>query len=141
LTQTREQEENMSKEQEKIEHMVQQGKLSRAEADELLAALEPKEPESPHPPAPESRPRGRRTFRIRVDEADGEHVDLKFPMALMGVGLNILARRGKATIDVDGKEVPIDIDEIRRLVSDPDFAGEVMTVHTGDGTSVVLSVE
>lgn len=131
----------MAQEQEKIERMVQQGKLSRAEADELLAALEPKESELPHPPVQEARLHGRRTFHIRVDEADGERVNLKFPMALMGVGLNILARRGKATIDVDGKEVPIDIDEIRHLISDPDFAGEIMTVHAGDGTNVVLSVE
>jgi hypothetical protein len=80
-------------------------------------------------------------FRIHVDEADGEHVDLGFPMALVGVGLNILARRGKATIDLDGKEVPIDTEEIRRLIADPAFVGELMKVHTDDGASVVLSVE
>lgn len=131
----------MSEEREKIEHMVQQGKLSRAEADELLAALEPKESGQPRSSLQGGQPRGRRTFRIRVDEADGEHVDLKFPMALMNVGLNILARKGNATVDVDGKQVPIDIDEIRGLISDPNFAGELMTVHTGDGTDVVLSVE
>jgi len=131
----------MSQEQEKIERMVQQGKLSRAEADELLATLEPQESEPSHPPIQGSQPRTRRTFRIHVDEADGEHVDLGFPMALVGVGLNILARRGKATINLDGKEVPIDIEEIRRLIADPAFVGELMTVHTGDGNNVVLSVE
>ncbi len=131
----------MSEEHEKIERMVHQGKLSRAEADELLAALEPKESGGARTPVQGAQPRARRTFRIRVDETDGDHVDLRFPMALMNVGLNILARRGKATIDVDGKEVPIDVDEIRRLISDPAFAGELMTVHTGAGTTVVLSVE
>ena len=131
----------MSQEQEKIERMVQQGKLSRAEADELLATLEPQGPGQFRPSVQGSQPRTRRTFRIHVDEANGEHVDLGFPMALVGVGLNILARRGKATIDLDGKEVPIDIDEIRRLIADPAFVGELMTVHTGDGNNVVLSVE
>jgi hypothetical protein len=131
----------MSQEQEKIERMVQQGKLSRTEADELLATLEPKESGQTRPPIQGARPRTRRTFRIHVDEASGEHVDLGFPMALVGVGLNILARRGKATIDIDGKEVPIDIEEIRRLIADPAFVGELMNVHTGDGASVVLSVE
>jgi hypothetical protein len=131
----------MSQEQEKIERMVQQGKLSRTEADELLATLEPKESGQTRPPIQGAQPRTRRTFRIHVDEASGEHVDLGFPMALVGVGLNILARRGKATIDIDGKEVPIDIEEIRRLIADPAFVGELMNVHTGDGASVVLSVE
>lgn len=131
----------MSQEQEKIERMVQQGKLSRAEADELLATLGPQDPTQSRPPIQGAQPRARRTFRIHVDEANGEHVDLGFPMALVGVGLNILARRGKATIDLDGKEVPIDIEEIRRLIADPAFVGELMNVHTGDGASVVLSVE
>jgi hypothetical protein len=131
----------MSQEYEKIERMVQQGRVTRAEADELLAALEPKESQQSSPPIQGAQPRTRRTFRIYVDEAGGEHVDLGFPMALVGVGLNILARRGKATIDLDGKEVPIDVDEIRRLIADPAFVGELMTVHTGDGNTVVLSVE
>jgi len=131
----------MSKEQERIERMVQQGKLSRSEADELLATLEPEESGQTRPPIQGAQPRTRRTFRIRVDEAGGKHVDLGFPMALAGVGLNILARRGKATIDIDGKEVPIDIEEIRRMIADPAFFGELMNVHTGDGASVVLSVE
>ncbi|MCX6063464.1 MAG: hypothetical protein NTV26_04645 [Caldiserica bacterium] len=131
----------MSQEHEKIERMAQQGKLSRAEADELIATLEPQDSGRSRPPIQGAQPRTRRTFRIHVDEANGEHVDLGFPMALVGVGLNILARRGKATIDVDGKEVPIDIEEIRRLISDPAFVGELMNVHTGDGASVVLSIE
>jgi hypothetical protein len=131
----------MSQEQERIEHMVQQGKLSRAEADELLATLKPKESGQSHPPTQVAQPGTRRTFRIHVNEANGKHVDLGFPMALAGVGLNILARRGKATIDLDGKEVPIDIEEIRRLITDPSFVGELMNVHTGDGANVVLSVE
>jgi hypothetical protein len=131
----------MSDEHEKIERMVQQGRLTRSEADELLAALEPEEAAQHRPAAHEEHHSTRRTFRIHVDEAGGEKVDLGFPMALAGVGLNILARRGKATIDVDGKQVPIDIDEIRRLITDPSFVGELMKVHTSDGSTVVLSVE
>ncbi|RIE06560.1 hypothetical protein [Candidatus Cryosericum terrychapinii] len=131
----------MSQEQEKIERMVQQGKLSRAEADELLATLEPQDSGQPHPSIQGTQPRTRRTFRIHVDKANGKHVDLGFPMSLVGVGLNILARRGKAAIDLDGKDVPIDTEEIRRLIADPAFVGELMTVHTGDGDTVVLSVE
>ena len=90
----------MSDEHEKIERMVQQGRLTRSEADELLAALEPEEAGQQRPAAHEEHHSARRTFRIHVDEAGGEKVDLGFPMALAGVGLNILARRGKATIDV-----------------------------------------
>jgi len=131
----------MSDEHEKIERMVQQGRLTRSEADELLAALEPEEAGQQRPAAHEEHHSARRTFRIHVDEAGGEKVDLGFPMALAGVGLNILARRGKATIDVDGKQVPIDIDELRRLITDPSFVGELMKVHTSDGSTVVLSVE
>ncbi|MFZ2412626.1 MAG: hypothetical protein WAW16_00160 [Candidatus Cryosericum sp.] len=131
----------MSQEHEKIEQMVQQGKLTRAEADELLAALEPDETEQPRPQLQGTQRRTRRTFRIHVNEVGGDNVDLGFPMALAGVGLNILARRGKATIDVDGRKVPIDIEEIKRLITDPDFVGELMNVHTSDGSTVVLSVE
>jgi hypothetical protein len=131
----------MSQEHDKIEQMVQQGKLTRAEADELLAALEPDEAEQPRPQLGGARHRTRRTFRIHVNEAGGDNVDLGFPMALAGVGLNILARRGKATIDVDGRQVPIDIEEIKHLIADPDFVGELMNVHTSDGSTVVLSVE
>ncbi len=131
----------MSQEHEKIERMVQQGKLSRTEADELLAALEPQESGQSRPPIQGTQPRSRRTFRIHVDKADGKHVDLGFPIGLVGVGLNILTRRGTTTIDVDGKEVPIDVEGIKRLVADPAFVGELMNVHTGDGDNVVLSVE
>jgi len=59
----------------------------------------------------------------------------------VGVGLNILARRDKATIDLDGKKVPINTEEIRRLIADPAFVGELMTVHTEDGGTVVFNVE
>jgi hypothetical protein len=131
----------MSDERQKIERMVQQGRLTRSEADELLAALEPEEAAQPRPVPHEAQHQSRRTFRIHVDEAGGEKVDLGFPMALAGVGLNILARRGKATIDIDGNQVPIDIDEIRHLITDPSFVGELMKVHTSDGSTVVLSVE
>ena len=131
----------MSQEHEKIEGMVQQGKLTRAEADELLAALEPKESQQSSPSVQGTVLRTRRTFRIHVDRVNGKHVDLGFPIALVGVGLNILARRDKATIDLDGKKVPIDTEEIRRLIADPAFVGELMTVHTEDGGTVVFSVE
>ena len=132
----------MSQEYEKIERMVQQGKLTRAEANELLAALEPKESQQSSPPIQGAQPRTRRTFRIHVDEArTGEHVDLGFPMALAGIGLNILARKGRATVGVDGKQVPIDVDEIRRLIADPAFVGELMHIHAGDGDDVILSIE
>jgi hypothetical protein len=131
----------MSQEHEKIERMVQQGKLTRAEADELLAALEPKESQQSSPPIQGAQPRTRRTFRIHVDRVNGKHVDLEFPISLVGVGLNILARRDKATIDLDGKKVPINTEEIRRLIADPAFVGELMTVHTEDGGTVVFNVE
>jgi hypothetical protein len=135
------QEGHMSQERDKIEHMVQQGRLTRAEADELLAALEPQEVEQPRAGAAGTQAHSHRSLHIHVDEAGGEHVDLRFPMALAGVALNILARRGSATVNVDGQEVPIDLDEIRRLIADPSFEGELMNVHAGDGADVVLSVE
>ncbi|MHB8106287.1 MAG: hypothetical protein ACYDH4_02480 [Candidatus Cryosericum sp.] len=131
----------MSQEHEKIERMVQQGKLSRAEADELLAALEPKESHESRPPIQGAQPHGRRTFRIHVNEVGGDNVDLGFPMALAGIGLNILARKGGATVGVDGKQVPIDIEEIRHLIADPAFVGELMHIHAGDGDDVILSIE
>jgi hypothetical protein len=131
----------MSEERQKIERMVQQGRLTRSEADELLAALEPQEVPQPRPLAHEAQHHARRTLRIHVDEARGEHVDLGFPMALADIGLNMLSRRPKAMIDVDGTPLPIDLNEIRRLIADPTFYGELVNVHTGDGEHVVLSVE
>lgn len=132
----------MSEERDKIERMVQQGKLTRAEADELLGALELPQPDhSRATDATDGHGRHGRSLHIRVHESNGEHVNLRFPMALAGIGLNILARKGTATIDVDGQKVPIDIDEIRRLINDPSFEGELMNVHASDGADVVLSVE
>ncbi len=132
----------MSQERDKIEHMVQQGRLTRAEADELLAALEPEDAGQTHQPLQEPQPRTRRTFRIHVDEArSGERVDLGFPITLAGIGLNILARKGSATIDVDGEKVPVDVNELKHLIADPSFVGELMHVHTGDGDDVTISVE
>jgi len=40
-----------------------------------------------------------------------------------------------------GKQVPINIEEIRRLIMDPAFVAELMNVHTGDNNNIVLSVE
>lgn len=132
----------MSEERDKIERMVQQGKLTRAEADELLAALELPQPgQSGGSDTTSGHGLHGRSLHIRVHEANGEHVDLRFPMALAGIGLNILARRGTATVDVDGQKVPIDLNEVRRLINDPAFTGELMNVHASDGADVVLSVE
>jgi type II secretory pathway component HofQ len=131
----------MSQERDRIQQMVQQGKLTRAEADELLAALEPQEAGQPRAAAVGTQAHPHRSLHIHVDEAGRESVDLRFPMALAGVGLNILARRGSATVNVDGKEVPVDLDEIRRLIADPSFEGELMHVHSGDGADVFLNVE
>ncbi|HOV50494.1 MAG TPA: hypothetical protein PLZ61_04050 [Candidatus Cryosericum sp.] len=126
----------MSGERDRIERMVQEGKLSRSEADELLTTLDAA-PAGEEQPSTGSLPRGARRLHVLVNEARGEHVDLRFPVRLVNVALGIAAKRG--TMTVDG--TPVDVDEIRRLVADPSFTGELMNVHTDDGTSVVLTIE
>lgn len=126
----------MSGERARIERMVQEGKLSRSEADELLTTLDA-EPAQEAQATAESAPHGPRRLHVLVNEARGDHVDLRFPLRLVNVALGIAAKRG--TMTVDG--TPVDVDEIRRLVADPSFAGELMNVRADDGTTVVLSIE
>ena len=126
----------MSGERDRIERMVQEGKLSRSEADELLTTLDGETAGAAQPSAGTC-PQGPRRLHLLVNEARGEHVDLRFPLRLVNVALGIAAKRGSMTVD----GTPVDVDEIRRLVADPSFTGELMNVRADDGTSVALSIE
>mgnify|MGYP001332701413 CR=1 FL=1 len=130
----------MSEEQSKIETMVQEGKLSRADADQLLAALD--EQEQPRT-ATDGGPRrsASRSLRIRIDEANGKTVNLRFPLALADVGLSMITHRENVNITTDNGDVPVDMEKIRSLINDPSFYGELLDVRTDSGDHVLLTVE
>ncbi len=132
----------MSDEETKIESMVQQGKLSRTDADNLLAALREQEQptDAPEPERETARP-GHRFLRVRVDEAGRETVNIRFPIALANIGLKILEHQGTVDLRADGRPIPVDMERIRSLIADPSFCGELLDVHTDDDTRVLLVIE
>ena len=115
----------MNEEIKKVLEMLKEGKINDDEAAELLAALkETKEQEEIIPLSTKKK----RFLKIRVTKGEKPQVNVTIPFGLVNWGLNLANKLGKNTVNVEGKEIPIDMEELNQAMNDPEFSGKIVDV-------------
>ena len=115
----------MKQEIRKILEMLKEGKINDGEAAELLEALrETKEEEEITPLSTKKK----RFLKIRVTKGEKPQVNVTIPFSLVNWGLNLASKLGNNAINIEGKEIPIDMDELNKAMNDPEFTGKIIDV-------------
>ena len=115
----------MKEEIKKVLEMLKEGKINDGEAAELLEALrETKEEEEITPLSTKKK----RFLKIRVTKGEKPQVNVTIPFSLVNWGLNLASKLGNNAINVEGKEIPIDMDELNKAMNDPEFTGKIIDV-------------
>jgi len=115
----------MKEEIKKVLEMLKEGKINDDEAAELLAALrEAKEKEEITPLSTKKK----RFLKIRVTKGEKPKVNVTIPFSLVNWGLNLASKLGKDSVNIEGKEIPIDMDELNKAMNDPEFTGKIVDV-------------
>jgi hypothetical protein len=111
----------MNEQRKDILEMLAEGRVTAAEAERLIAALERSEP----PPAssPDARPKGRaRYLRVLVDSVDesGEpaRINVRVPLLLLRAGVQLAAlvppqALSRANAELHKSGVPIDLTQLK----------------------------
>ena len=116
----------MKEEIKKVLEMLKEGKINDDEASELLAALrETKEEEETTPLSTKKK----RFLKIRVTKGEKPQVNVTIPFSLVNWGLNLASKWGKNTVNIEGKEIPIDMDELNKAMNDPEFTGKIINIE------------
>ncbi|HOJ92412.1 MAG TPA: DUF5668 domain-containing protein [Dictyoglomaceae bacterium] len=110
---------NMKEERYKILKLVQEGKITSDEAEELLSKLE------------ESIKRGKRVLRINVVDEDKNVVNITVPLSFLKWGLNLVKNY---TNDID-----MDAEELEQIINDPNFYGKIVDIDAED-TKVTIEI-
>ncbi len=115
----------MKEEIKKVLEMLEEKKITSEEAAELLDALkETKEEEETTPLSTKKK----RFLKIRVTKGEKPKVNVTIPFSLVNWGLNLASKLGKDSVNVEGKEIPIDMDELNKAMNDPEFTGKIVDV-------------
>jgi len=115
----------MKEEIKKVLEMLKEGKINDDEAAELLTALrETKEKEEITPLSTKKK----RFLKIRVTKGEKPKVNVTIPFSLVNWGLNLASKLGKDSVNIEGKEIPIDMDELNKAMNDPEFTGKIVDV-------------
>jgi hypothetical protein len=115
----------MKEEIKKVLEMLKEGKINDDEAAGLLAALrETKEEEDTAPLSTKKK----RFLKIRVTKGEKPKVNVTIPFSLVNWGLNLASKLGKDSVNIEGKEIPIDMDELNKAMNDPEFTGKIVDV-------------
>ena len=116
----------MKEEIKKVLEMLEEKKITSEEAAELLEALrDTKEKEEETTPFSTKK---KRFLKIRVTKGEKPQVNVTIPFSLVNWGLNLASKLGKNTVNIEGKEIPIDMDELNKAMNDPEFTGKIVDV-------------
>jgi len=129
----------MKEEIKKVLEMLKEGKINDEEAAELLEALrETKEEEETAPLSTKKK----RFLKIRVTKGEKPQVNVTIPFSLVNWGLKFASKFGKNTVNIEGKEIPIDMDELNKAMNDPEFTGKIVDVVDEEkGEHVEIEIE
>ena len=138
---------HMDEDRLRILKMIEEGKLTAEEATELLKALG-EEDAAPRVTPVQPRRGKRQTLRVKVDEKDGDKVNINLPLGLV----KVFAGNGKleklipdsAKAEMQGQGIDISafqIDEMIDLVERGELDEKIVDVRTEDGTVVEIYVE
>jgi SHOCT-like domain len=114
----------MSEEKRIILEMLKEGKISVAEAEQLLEKANPSESFNDSPKI--KKPNSKKFLRVRVTEEDKVKANVNIPIALAEVGLNLIP---KSKLKVDGKQ--INMDQILKLIEEG-TEGELVNIDAED---------
>jgi len=115
----------MKEEIKKVLEMLKEEKINDEEAAELLEALREAKKEEEITPLSTKK---KRFLKIRVTKGEKPQVNITIPFSLVNWGLNLASKLGKNTINVEGKEIPIDMDELNKAMNDPEFTGKIVDI-------------
>ncbi len=115
----------MKEEIKKVLEMLKEEKINDEEAAELLEALREAKKEEETTPLSTKK---KRFLKIRVTKGEKPQVNITIPFSLVNWGLNLASKLGKNTINVEGKEIPIDMDELNKAMNDPEFTGKIVDI-------------
>ncbi|ACL69445.1 SHOCT-like domain-containing protein [Halothermothrix orenii] len=123
----------MEEERLKILKMVEEGKVSVEEANELLETMEFKEKEVHR----ENQQKKKQPFlKILVESEDGEEVDISIPLSLAKVALNFMPEEARETLN----EQEINLEDILKKVEDDLEDGTLVNIKDGENT-VLIKIE
>lgn len=117
----------MEEEIKRVLDMLEEGKITQEEAVNLIKALK-ESAQSGNVPKQNERFNEKRKIHIVVQKGDRKKVNITIPLSLMKFGLTVAKKLGKSTVNIDGNEIPIDIDKINDILKDPDFSGKIIDV-------------
>ena len=120
----------MNEEIKKVLDMLEEGKITKDDAVKLIEAL--KENDETLSQKQETKRAEHRKFHIVAEKGDGKRANVTIPLSIMKFGLTIAKKLGKSTINIDGNEIPIDMEKIDEVLKDPNFSGTVLEVEEGD---------
>ena len=115
----------MKEEIKKVLEMLKEEKINDEEAAELLEALREAKKEEETTPLSTKK---KRFLKIRVTKGEKPQVNITIPFSLVNWGLNLASKLGKNTINIEGKEIPIDMDELNKAMNDPEFTGKIVDI-------------
>lgn len=113
----------MNDEKRIILEMLKKGKISVEEAEQLLEKANPGESFNI---TSKNKPNSKKFLRVRVTEEEKVIANVNIPIALAGVGLNLIP---KEKLKVDGKQ--INMDQILKLIEEG-TEGELVNIDAED---------
>lgn len=133
----------MREERKKILDMLAQGKISAEDAERLLDKLVDGEPADTEETPDADRPCKVKFLRVHVDSTEGDKVNVRVPLALIGTGLKLSAvlpdevakKLGESGLDL-GKLCELDSAELCEALRDLK-----VDVDSGDGDVVRVFCE
>ena len=111
----------MNDEVKKVLDLLEEGKVTKEEAVELIEAIKESSGDK-------KTPDGKRFMRIVVTENGQKKVNVKIPIRLINFGLSAWKLTGGNKVNIDGGNIPIDVDELKKAIDDPDFYGKIVDV-------------
>jgi len=115
----------MKEEIKKVLEMLKEGKINDDEASELLAALRETKEEKETTPLSTKK---KRFLKILVTKGEKPQVNVTIPFSLVNWGLNLASKWGKNAVNIEGKEIPIDMEELNKAMNDPNFIGKIVDI-------------
>jgi len=116
----------MKEEIKKVLEMLKEGKINDEEAAGLLEALKETKVEEETIPLSTKK---KRFLKIRVTKGEKPQVNVTIPFSLVNWGLNLASKLGNNAVNIEGKEIPIDMDELNKAMNDPEFTGKIVDVE------------
>ena len=133
----------MNEERRQILNMLAEGKITAEEAERLMDRLEAGQPREATPSADSERPAKLKFLRVFVDSSDGDKVNIRVPLALIGTGVKLAAvlpndvnqKLGEKGFDL-GKLSEMDTEELYKALRELE-----VDVDSSDGDTVRICCE